>query len=265
MNRSGQRDKREESPEEFSHDTLFSGELSCRQHREGYRFSLDAVLAAHFLPPRKQARIIDLGSGSGIIALIMAYRWRNLGVHITGFERQQSLISLAKGNIELNGYDEICTIKEGDVRHILQHLPPESFEQLVSNPPFFPLGSGRPSQNREAYQARHQVAGGIEDFLYAASKVLANKGHAVFIYPANGLTDFLLAARKNRLEPKRIQYIYDYPEGESEARLFLIHCQKNGGAGLKTERPFYVYEKKNGAYHESMQRLYEPSSQEASF
>lgn len=245
------------SQQEFTQDSLYDGELTCLQYRVGYRFSVDALLAAHYKIPKKGARVLDLGAGSGIISLILSYRFKDRGIQVVGLERQVELAAMAQKSISENGYTDMCSLEQGDLRNIADIFEPESFDQIVSNPPFFPLGRGRTSTNEQAYQARHHVAGGLGDFLSATSRVLKNKGHAIFIYPADHLAEFIHYARKNRLEPKRMQAIYNYPEGENEARLFVIDCQKNGGLGMKVERPFYIYAEKNGAYSSKMLSLYE--------
>ena len=245
------------STKNITNDTLFDGTLSCCQHKEGYRFSLDAVLVSQFLKPAKEARILDLGCGCGVISLILAYRYGTLGVQISSLEYQPALATLAQENIENNRFTDICEVVQGDVRNILKYFAPESFDQIVCNPPFFKLGHGRTNKNIEAFEARHQVNGTLDDFLYGASRVLKNRGNCVFIYPAPDSVDFFTAARARRLEPKRIQYIYNHPEAKSDARLCLIQCQKNGGAGVRVEPPFYVYNSENGEYHQGMDLLYD--------
>lgn len=241
---------------EITKDTLFEGDLFCAQHKDGYRFSVDAVLAAHFVRPQPHARILDIGCGCGVISLIMAYRYEMLGVKITGLELQPALAKLSQFNINLNNFNNICDIVQGDVRNVLQYFPAETFDHIVCNPPYFTLGNGRTNHNAEACNARHQLNGTLDSFLYGASKVLKNRAQVIFIYPSSALVGFITAAREKCLEPKRIQFIYNYPEADSNAGLFLVQCQKNGKEELKVERPFYVYSQKNGPFHQDMASLY---------
>jgi len=243
----------------YTRDTLFDGDVICNQHVEGYRFSVDAVLAAHFHPPAKNYKILDLGCGCGVIGLICLYRWASLNIFLTGLELQDELYELAKKNIKSNKYDDRYQLLQGDIRKSLELFPAESFDQIICNPPFFKKGSGRTSENDMVYKARHQISGDIEAFLHGASKLVKNKKNCIFIYPASELIDFVDKARKFRLEPKRIQLVYNYPEGTNEARLALLQCQKNGKSGVKVERPFYVYEAKNGSFHKEMEKLYAPN------
>ncbi len=239
-------------------DTLFDGDIVCNQYRNGYRFSVDAVLAAHFQVPGRNYKILDLGCGCGVIGLVCLYRWGQLGIHVTGLELQKDLCEITSQNIKANKFDQNYRLVQGDIREPFAFLPVESFDQIICNPPFFKEGSGRASENAMAHKARHQVAGDLDAFLLGTAKLLKNRKNCVFIYPAPDLVEFVATARKYRLETKRIQLIYNYPEGDNEARLALFQCQKNGKTGVKIERPFYIYQKKNGPFHPAMEKLYRP-------
>ncbi len=128
---------------ELTEDTLYGGRLICRQYKQGYRFSLDAVLAAHFCRPGKTDRILDLGAGCGIIGLILAFR--HPAVSVTGLEFQPDLARLARDNVERNNLARRFTIIEGDLRNNSGLLPAESFDLVVGNPPYRQPGRGRVS------------------------------------------------------------------------------------------------------------------------
>jgi len=123
--------------------SLFDGELICLQHRDGYRFSIDSVLLAHFIAPAEGDNILDLGAGCGIISLIMAYRWGSILHSITGIELQVPLALLARKNIAINGFQNLCRVITGDVRTLPQHMVTESFTKVICNPPFYKKGTGR--------------------------------------------------------------------------------------------------------------------------
>jgi len=239
-----------------THDTLFDGELVCLQHKEGYRFSVDSVILAHFIHPDKGDIILDLGTGCGIISLIMGYRWKAILDSITGVEKQSSLVTLAKRNIAMNGFDEFCHVIKGDVKTLFQTVDRQSFSKVICNPPFYQSGTGRINKNREALLARHQISVTLDDFISAAAAAVKNRGATYFIYPAQNLGDLLLLSKKHKLEPKKIMFVYSYPQPAKSAELVLVKCLKNGGSGVEVMAPFYVYKEKNGSYSPEMASYY---------
>ncbi|KJR98085.1 MAG: hypothetical protein VR65_21495 [Desulfobulbaceae bacterium BRH_c16a] len=238
-------------------DSLFDGDLICFQHSAGYRFSVDSVLLAHFVAVRKDDRIVDIGTGCGIIMMILLYRWGHLISEITGLEIQQSLADLALKNLKVNGLEERGRVMIGDLKNILELIPAESSDTVVCNPPFYQFGSGRQNDNPEANLARHQCLASLDDILLASARVIRNKGSMYCIYPAEQIGRFIVFAGRYRLEVKRLQFIYGYPQQkDNDARLVLIHCSKNGGSGTKILPPFYVYREKNGAFSDEMHNFY---------
>lgn len=240
----------------ISRDSLFEGQLVCFQYRKGYRFSIDAVLVAHFVDVRQNERILDLGTGSGIISMILFYRWRERIQQISGIEVQQELAALARKNFKANNFGERGDIIEGDIKQINSLIEPESYDKVVCNPPFYFPASGRTSKNRQSQLARHQVLATLQDFLEAAFFAVKNGGLISFIYPAEGIGKFFSLAKEQQFEVKKVQFVYSYPQKTTTARLVLIQCAKNGGPGSVVLAPFYIYCQKNGAYTQEMKDLY---------
>lgn len=243
---------------DVTRDTLFSGRLHCLQHRRGYRFSVDAVLAAHFSQPEPGATLLDLGCGCGVMALICLYRWSAMLDTVTGLELQDGLATLAERNRLLNGFAEQMKVVRGDLCRILDFVAPESFSLVICNPPFYARNSGRPCQQEESFLARHQVRCTLADVTGAAAAVVKNRGRVVLVYPASGLDALLVACHAHNLTPKRLQLIYSYPDPVAPARLVLLEAVKNGGHGLRVLPPFFIYERQNGPYTQAMQRLFDP-------
>ena len=234
-------------------DTLFNGRLVCRQHRDGYRFSVDAVLLAHFCQPAAQGRVLDLGCGCGVISLILCYRYPQL--HLTGLELQPALAALAQSNAEANQLDHRFDVRQGDLRQIKHAVPPESFDLVVSNPPYHRAGGGRISQADECALARHELAADADSVLAAAAFAVQNRGMVCCIYPAERLAEVLTVMTHNKLIPKRLQPVYSYPEDE-KARLVLIEAVKNGGQGLRLLPPLYIWQYRHGPYAAAVASMY---------
>jgi len=244
----------QQSIADLTNDTLFSGALICRQHRDGYRFSVDAVLAAHFAVPKPGQRVLDLGCGCGVIGLILAHRQPQ--IVISSLEMQEDLAALAEENGRANGFGDRFQVIRGDVRAIGRRLAPESFDLVICNPPYRKKDSGRINQDDQAALARHELNGEIADFTRAAAFAVKNRGKVVFVYPARRSNTLLAALHEQRLTPKRLQPVYSYPGAES-ARLVLVEAVKNGGEQIEILAPLYIYERRNGSYAPAMLARYQ--------
>jgi tRNA1(Val) A37 N6-methylase TrmN6 len=219
-------------------DTLFNGELAILQSRRGYRFSLDALLLAHFAAHKGTEKVADLGTGNGVIPMILSRR--NPAVFVWGLEVQEALASRARRNLQLNGMDKRVQIVQGDVRTIHRMAVPESFDAVLCNPPYRRPSSGRASPNAEKKIARHEVMGTLQEFLTAGRYLLAFKGRMTLVYPAVRCTDLLHAMRDAGLEPKRLRMVHSFPD--TEASLVLVEGIKGGKSGIKILSPLIVYQ-----------------------
>lgn len=235
-------------------DTLFSGRLVCKQYKSGYRFSVDAILSAHFCSPGSGDAILDLGCGCGIIGLLLAYRYPE--VRVTGIEIQPELVRLAEMNIAENAMQSRISVIEGNFRDTAQLVAAESFDLVVSNPPYRREGGGRISPDPQRARARHEIDAGLADMVRASAFAVKNRGKVVVVYPARLSITLIAELKKHRLEPKRLQPVYGYP-GRKDAGLVLVEAIKNGGAEMRLLPPFYIYSEKNGPYTEAMRKLYE--------
>lgn len=237
-------------------DTLFGGAVTCHQYESGYRFSVDAILLAHFMDVVQGDKIADFGTGCGVIPLILSYRWNNISFYVLGLEIQPSLVRLAQMNVSHNKASHKIQIVEGDVRNLNRIIEPESYDKIVCNPPYYPLATGRVSGVSQAAIARHQINGGLQHFIEGAAFAVKNRGTVYFVYPAERLTELLYESARYRLEPCVMQTIYSYP-GSRSARLILIKLRKNGGRQLDILPPFYIYDRKDGTFSEQMQKMYD--------
>lgn len=239
---------------EYTEDSLFDGRLRCLQHRNGYRFSIDAVLLAHFVAPRAGERILDLGAGCGVVSLLLAYRWPS--VVLAALEIQPELVELARRNIEMNGYTGRIDLRSGDLRQVEQVVGPGTFDWVVSNPPYRRAASGQINPGQEQALARHEIHADLQAVVRAVVVALRTRGRAALIYPANRGATLIYEMVRQGLTPKRVQTVYSFPGGEG--KLMLIEAVKGGGEGLAILPPFYVYEQRNGEYSKEMAGCYQP-------
>ncbi len=239
---------------ELTCESLFNGRLTCCQHRTGYRFSVDAVLLAHFFTPRPTENILDLGTGCGIMPLILAYRWPEL--KLTGLEIQPDLAALARRNVEANGLGDRIDIRIGDLRQIKEIYPAGRFQRVICNPPYRKIETGRQNLDVEQATARHEISADLGAVIRVLNWLLPEGGRADLIFPAVRLGDLLDFLRRDGIEPKRLQMVHGYPGGTG--RLVLVEGIKGGGAELEILPPFFIYREKDGEYSEEMARCYAP-------
>lgn len=234
-------------------DVTLDGLLDIRvyQRRDGYRFSVDALLLYTFVRMEYADRIVDLGTGSGIIGLLLARRFTKAKVHL--IELQDSLFRLAQRNIRLNRLSRRVTAVHADVRDVRLHLEPSSCDLCVSNPPYRCAGSGRLSTGQEKAIARHELMVTLADVVDAASFLLKGKGRFCLIYHPGRLLEAFDLLRSRRLEPKRIRFVHN--DRNTESKIVLIESVRDGKAGLKIEKPLYLYDKP-GVYTVEVEAMY---------
>src|SRR5687768_4040625 len=227
-------------------DALFDGRLKLWQSRLGYRVSIDPLLLAYFVSVQRGQKIVDLGTGSGVICLALAHLYPS--VSLTGIELQSSLAERAAYNVRLNGLEGRVKIISGDVRGrqdspkpaSFQDSPkPASFDVAVCNPAYRRPSSGRISVNDEKRIARHELNGDLVAFLRAGALLLRNKGRMALVYWADRSADLIVAMRQAGIEPKRLRLVHSF--AEAEASLILLEGMKGGKAGLAVLPPLVIY------------------------
>ena len=233
--------------------SLFNGKLIIHQEERGYRFSLDAVLLAGLTAVKPGDRVADLGTGCGVVALVMAYR--NPDVGFVGVELQPELAALARRNVRENGFDGRGEIVEADFRRLETVLPPESFDLVVGNPPYRAPGSGKVNPDGGRAAARHEITGSVTDLFIAGRRILKHGGRMAVVYPATRADHLMAAAREHGFRPKTLTVVYTRSVS-GPARLVVLECRKGGGDGLRIEPPFFIYGEGKG-YTEGMLALYE--------
>jgi tRNA1Val (adenine37-N6)-methyltransferase len=220
-------------------DTLFQGRIKLYQSRSGYRVSLDAILLANFMTTRPEDKIADLGTGSGVVALIIASMHPSSA--IVGVEVQQTMAERAARNVKLNQLENRVRIVCADILALAQNFNPESFSVVTANPPYRKADSGRISSDAEKRIARHEVSATLTDFVAAGAYLLPIKGRMALIYPAVRTTDLLATMRRLSIEPKRLRMVHSYRDGE--ASLVLVEGVKGGRGAVRVLSPLVLYDK----------------------
>ena len=222
-------------------DAFFGGALKLYQKKRGYRFSLDSLLLADFATIRSGYRVIDLGTGNGVMPLILAYRYPSISV--TGVEIQREMADRAERNVRFNGYEGRIAIACMDISSATGHFIPESFDSVICNPPYRVASSGRLSPSWEKQIARHELKASLDDFVQVAAFLLKHKGRFACIQLGDRTVDLLTAMRAAAIEPKRMRVVH--PFVAAEASMILVEAVKGGRSGLDVLPPLIVYDSAN--------------------
>ncbi len=217
-------------------DSYFNGKLQILQKKKGYRFSVDAVLLSQFVRIQKNERVIDLGTGCGILPLLLSQTAR--AHSFVGVEIQKGLVECARKNVLLNHLEDRISILRQDFRELKGTFPPGSFDVVLSNPPYRAYRTGRINPSMEKAIARHEIKGKLEDLISIASYLLPPKGRCCLIFPALRAVDLFVALRNGKLEPKRIQFVH--PRVGEEAKFILAESLKASGVELKIMEPLVL-------------------------
>ncbi len=225
--------------------------LRIVQHRHGYRFSLDTLILCAFAGVTQGEKVIDLGTGCGVIPLIMARSGE--GTQIVGVEHQESLAELARRNVLLNDLDKRIAILHGDVTSLRGRFPASSFDLVVANPPYRRRGTGKVSPKAGRDLARHESTATLTDFLAAARHLVSLAGRICLIYHPSRLGELFAEAATMKLAPLRLRMVHG--NSKAEARMFLVELVKGRKGDLVVMPPLFVYGE-DGAYSGEMERIY---------
>jgi len=240
-------------------DLQFKG-LRIIQDRRGFCFGTDAVLLSHFACIRRGDRVADLGTGNGIIPILLAGRAEN--ACIAGLEIQPDSVALARRSVALNSLEDRISILQGDIRNSVEILGKNMYSLVVSNPPYKKAGSGQINPSDSKAVARHELLCTLEDVLASASSLLMSGGRFAMIHQTDRLADIIYGMRQLKIEPKRIRLVH--PNSHKPPNLVLIEGMLHGRPHLKWLPPLFVYGE-DGGFTEEMKRIYhiEPDGFEA--
>ena len=226
-------------------------DIKIYQNKQGYRFSVDALLLSSFVNMRHAENIADLGTGSGIIGLLLARKYP--GAKVLLVELQRSLYALAERNIVLNNMEERVEVLLADIKDMKETAQPRSYDLVVSNPPFRKPATGCLSLGEERAVARHELRLEFADLAETASHLLKVRGRFSMIFHPERLLEVIDVLRKNRLEPKRSRFVHNDPRAGS--KIVLIEAVKEGRPGLKVSSPLFIYDEK-GKYTPELNEMY---------
>ncbi len=230
-------------------DLMFRGRKII-QNTEEFCFSLDAVLLAHFPRIHKKDRVLELGTGTGVIPLLIA----DLAAKVEAVEISPVMADLAQRNMELNQLADKVAVRQGDYRSIEELYRPESFDLVLANPPYRPVGEGQLSKLSGVARARHEVTATLKDVVRAARWALRFGGHFAMVHLPERLGEIIVALHEAQMEVKRLQMVQP-KEGKAPNMMLLEAVVGAAPGGLKVLPPLIVHEA-DGGYTEEIKKIY---------
>lgn len=226
-------------------------DIQVYQNKNGYRFSVDSLLLFSFINLLRAKKIIDLGTGSGIIGILLAKKYPE--AEVTLVELQRNLAALAEKNIALNKLSDRTKMVVTDIKDLPYQTKHSNFDLVVSNPPFRKVKTGRLSIGDEKVIARHEIKLSLNDLIKTSAFLLKHHGRLCIIHLPERLSEIIEVMKKYKLQAKRLRFVHS--KTSTEAKLVLIEAVKGGREGLKVEKPFFIYNE-DGSYSDEMRDIY---------
>lgn len=232
-------------------DDLQLKNLKLIQKRNAFRFGIDAVLLSDFAKVKKNYRVMDLCTGTGIVPFLILGKYNPK--NIVGLEIQDEMVEMACRSVKLNNVEDRIEFINADLKNIELLKTFEKFDVVTVNPPYKLNNAGIVNTSDKVAIARHEIMCNLEDVIAASRVLLKDNGRLYIIHRPERLADIFCLMRKYKIEPKRVRMIH--PNTKKAANIVLVEGQRDGGAFLKWEPPLYVY-KDEGGYSEEIDRIY---------
>lgn len=221
------------------------------QDTKRFMFGMDAVLLSGFAKAKKGSLVLDMGTGTGIIPILMEAKTE--AEHLTGLEIQEESADMARRSVALNGLETKIEIIQGDIKEAGQIFGGASFDVVTCNPPYMMGQHGLTNPDAPKAIARHEVLCTLEDVVSQAAKVLKPGGNFYMVHRPFRLAEIMTVLVKYHLEPKRMRLVHPYVD--REPNMVLIEANRGGKSRMKVEKPLIVYKEQN-VYTDEIYEVY---------
>lgn len=233
-------------------DDLEFKNLKIIQNKDGFCLGIDSILLTDFAKNIKQnSKVIDLGTGTGIIPILLYGKTKN--TKFVGVEIQPEVAEMANRSVKLNLLENNIEILNTNILELSKIYNRGSFDVVTTNPPYKKINTGVINENNKKLISRHEITASLEDFIRTASFLLKDLGEFYMVHRPDRLVDIFYEMRKNKIEPKKIKFIY--PNKNKKTNLVLIKGIKNGKQFLEFENNLYVYNE-DGNYTNEILKIY---------
>ena len=231
-------------------------DLQCKglkiiQNKKWFCFGMDAVLLTNYCDIKNNSTIVDLGTGTGIIPILLSGKRDYAKAY--AIEIQEEVAEMARRSVELNNLQDKIEILNIDLKDVLNYIQPNSIDAVISNPPYKLNSSGIVNPSDKKAISRHEIMCTLEDVISKAATLLKQYGRFYMVHRPDRLADIMCLLRKYKLEPKQIRFIH--PRINEKPNMILIRASKNGNPELKFDPPLYIYGE-DGEYTKSVYDIY---------
>ncbi|MFO7815685.1 MAG: methyltransferase [Halanaerobiales bacterium] len=231
---------------------LIPDKLKIIQNDEYFKFGTDSVLLANYVKVRDNDKIIDLGSGSGVIPLLLAYK--NNPVQVYGLELQQALVKMAKRSVKLNNLEDKVKIMEGNIKNAMNIFEDNEFDIVVTNPPYRQLNTGKITENKYKAIARHEIEVAIEEIIKRSSRLLKAGGSFYLVHLTKRLPQIICCLKNNNIEPKEMRLIQARTNKNPDR--FLLRGIMDGNPGFEIKNNIVEFKDDNEQYTDEVKNIY---------
>ena len=221
------------------------------QNPEKFCFGMDAVLLSGFARAKEGDRVLDLGTGTGIIPILMEAKTE--AFHLTGLEIQEESADMARRSVILNGLEERISIVQGDIKEAGTLFGAASFDVVTCNPPYMIGQHGLTNPNAPKAIARHEILCTLEDVIRQTARLLCPGGNFFMVHRPFRLAEIMVLLCRYKLEPKRMRLVYPY--ADKEPNMVLVEAKRGGKPRMTVEKPLFVY-KEPGVYMPEIYEIY---------
>lgn len=233
-------------------DDLQLDNLKIIQNKDGFCFGIDAVLLSDFAKDiRNNSTVLDLGTGTGIIGILLCAKTKLSKIY--GIDIQKDVCDMASRSIKLNNLENKFEIINTNIKDLKNIFEDNSFDAIVSNPPYKKDNSGLKNESETKLISRHEITASLEDFISVSSKLLKNNGSIYMVHRPERLSDLFYLLKKYNLEPKKLRLVQSYVD--SKPKLILVKATKNSKSFLNIDEPLIVYNK-DGSYTDEIFKIY---------
>lgn len=233
-------------------DDLQINNLKLIQNKDGFCFGIDAVILSDFAKDiRNNSKILDLGTGTGIIGTLLCAKTKLSKIY--GIDIQEDVCDMAARSIKLNNLEEKFEIINSNIKDLNNIFEKESFDAVVSNPPYKKDNTGVKNEKETKLISRHEITATLEDFVSTSAKLLKDNGNIYMVHRPERLSDLFYLLKKYNIEPKKLRMVQSY--ANSKPKLILVKATKNANSFLNIEEPLIIYNK-DGSYTSEILKIY---------